>query len=109
MKKKHTDYYTFKYVKDAHDYKTGNYSEDVDVSINWYYQNEDGSTVAVPLGTHTITYARVRNTVLHINLENTNVDGGIGFELTEAGEMAAGAEYTINDGGNVDTEIDPNK
>ncbi len=107
--KKHTDYYTFHNVKAAHDYKTGNYSEDIDVSINWYYQKEDGSTVTVPLGTHTIAYARVRNTVLHINLENTNVDGGIGFELTEAGEMAAGAEYTINDGGNIDTEIDPNK
>lgn len=108
-KKKHTDYYTFSNVKAAHDYKTGNYSEDIDVSINWYYQNEDGSTVTIPLGTHKIEYARVRNTVLHINLENTNVDGGIGFELTEAGEMAAGAEYTINDGGNIDTEIDPNK
>lgn len=107
--KKHTDYYTFYSVKAAHDYKTGNYSEDIDVSINWSYQKEDGSTVTVPLGTHKITYARVRNTVLHINLENTNVDGGIGFELTEAGEMAAGAEYTINDGGNIDTEIDPNK
>lgn len=106
--KKHSDYYTFYYVKDAHDNKNS-YEEKIDVSINWYYQNEDGSTVTVPLGTHKIAYARVRNTVLHINLENTNVDGGIGFELTEAGEMAAGAEYTINDGGNIDTEIDPNK
>lgn len=106
--KKHSDYYTFYYVKKAHDNKNS-YEEKIDVSINWYYQNEDGSTVAVPLGTHKITYPRVQNTVLHINLENTNVDGGIGFELTEAGEMAAGAEYTINDGGNIDTEIDPNK
>ena len=106
--KKHSDYYTFQYVKKAHDNKNS-YEEKIDVSINWYYQNEDGSTVTVPLGTHKITYPRVQNTVLHINLENTNVDGGIGFELTEAGEMAAGAEYTINDGGNIDTEIDPNK
>lgn len=106
--KKHSDYYTFQYVKKAHDNKNS-YEEKIDVSINWYYQNEDGSTVAVPLGTHKITYPRVQNTVLHINLENTNVDGGIGFELTEAGEMALGEEYTINDGNNVDTEIDPNK
>lgn len=106
--KKHSDYYTFDYVKKAHDNKNS-YEEKIDVSINWYYQNEDGSTVAVPLGTHKITYPRVQNTVLHINLENTNVDGGIGFELTEAGEMALGEEYTINDGNNVDTEIDPNK
>ena len=106
--KKHSDYYTFYYVKDAHDNKNS-YEEKIPVSINWYYQNEDGSTVTVPLGTHKITYPRVQNTVLHINLENTNVDGGIGFELTEAGEMALGEEYTINDGNNVDTEIDPNK
>lgn len=106
--KKHSDYYTFQYVKKAHDNKNS-YEEKIDVSINWYYQNEDGSTVTVPLGTHKITYPRVQNTVLHINLENTNIDGGIGFELTEAGEMALGEEYTINDGNNVDTEIDPNK
>lgn len=106
--KKHTDYYTFRFVKDAHDNKNS-YEEKIDVSINWYYQNEDGSTVTVPLGTHKITYPRVQNTVLHINLENTNVDGGIGFELTEVGEMTLGEEYTINDGNNVDTEIDPNK
>lgn len=107
--KKHDDIYTFKNVKAAHDYKTGNYEEDIDVTINWYYQHEDGSTVAVPLGTHKITYKRNATTVVKINLENTNVDGGIGFELTETGAMEVVSEYEVNDGNNVDTDIDTNK
>ena len=72
-------------------------------------QHEDGSTVTVPLGTHKITYKRNATTVVKINLENTNVEGGIGFELTETGVMETVAEYEINDGNNVDTEIDTNK
>lgn len=107
--KQHDDIYTFTNIKAAYDYKTGNYEEDINVSINWYYQHEDGSTVTVPLGTHTITYKRNATTVVKINLENTNVEGGIGFELTETGVMETVAEYEINDGNNVDTEIDTNK
>lgn len=72
-------------------------------------QHEDGSTVTVPLGTHKITYKRNATTVVKINLENTNVEGGIGFELTETGVMETVAEYEINDGNNVDIEIDTNK
>lgn len=72
-------------------------------------QHEDGSTVTVPLGTHKITYKRNATAVVKINLENTNVEGGIGFELTETGVMETVAEYEINDGNNVDTEIDTNK
>ena len=107
--KQHDDIYTFKNVKAAHDFKTGNYEEDIDVTINWYYQTEDGSTVTVPLGTHKITYKRNATTVVKVNLENTNVEGGIGFELMEVGAMEAGPEYEVNDGNNVDTEIDTNK
>ena len=109
QEKQHDDIYTFRYVKNAYDYQTGNYEEDIDVSIIWYYQTADGSTVAVPLGTHKITYKRNATTVVKINLENTNVEGGIGFELMEAGAMEAGPEYEVNDGNNVDTEIDTNK
>ena len=107
--KQHDDIYTFANIEAAHDYKTGNYEEDIDVSINWYYQHEDGSTVTVPLGTHKITYKRNATTVVKVKLENTNVEGGIGFELMEAGAMEAGPEYEINDGNNVDTELDTNK
>lgn len=107
--KQHDDIYTFKDVKAAYDYKTGNYEEDIDVTINWYYQIEDGSTVTVPLGTHKITYKRNATTVVKINLENTNVEDGLGLELMEVGAMEAGPEYEINDGENVDTEIDTNK
>ena len=107
--KQHDDIYTFDNIKAAHDYKTGNYEEDIDVSINWYYQTEDGSTVTVPLGTHKITYKRNATTVVKINLENTNIDGGIGFELTETGAMEVVSEYEVNDGNNVDTDIDTNK
>ena len=107
QEKQHDDIYTFKYVKYAYDYQTGNYEEDIDVSINWYYDTEDGE-VTVPLGTHKITYKRNATTVVKINLENTNVEGGLGFELAETGAMVDGDEYVINDGGNVDTEIDTN-
>ena len=109
QEKQHDDIYTFRYVKDAYDYQTGNYEEDIDVSINWYYQTEDGSTVTVPLGTHKITYKRNATTVVKINLENTNIDGGIGFELTETGAMEVVSEYEVNDGNNVDTDVDTNK
>lgn len=107
QEKQHDDIYTFRYVKAAYDYQTGNYEEDIDVSINWYYDTEDGE-VTVPLGTHKITYKRNATTVVKINLENTNVEGGLGFELVETGAMVDGDEYVINDGGNVDTEIDTN-
>lgn len=107
--KQHDDIYTFNNIKAAYDYKTGNYEKDINVSINWYYQHEDGSIVTVPLGTHKITYKRNATTVVKINLENTNVERGIGFELTETGVMETVAEYEINDGNNVDTEIDTNK
>lgn len=107
QEKQHDDIYTFSGVKAAYDYQTGNYEEDIDVSINWYYDTEDGE-VTVPLGTHKITYKRNVTTVVKINLENTNVEGGLGFELAETGAMVDGDEYVINDGGNVDTEIDTN-
>lgn len=107
QEKQHDDIYTFKKVKAAYDYQTGNYEEDIDVSINWHYDTEDGE-VTVPLGTHKITYKRNATTVVKINLENTNVEGGLGFELAETGAMVDGDEYLINDGGNVDTEIDTN-
>lgn len=107
QEKQHDDIYTFRNVKAAYDYQTGNYEEDIDVSINWHYDTEDGK-VTVPLGTHKITYKRNATTVVKINLENTNVEGGLGFELVETGAMVDGDEYVINDGGNVDTEIDTN-
>ncbi|MBR6731492.1 MAG: hypothetical protein IKL91_02140 [Bacteroidales bacterium] len=107
LEKQHDDIYTFSNVKAAYDYQTGNYEEDIDVSINWHYDTEDGE-VTVPLGTHKITYKRNATTVVKINLENTNVEGGLGFELAETGAMVDGDEYVINDGGNVDTEIDTN-
>jgi len=34
--KQYDDIYTFNNVKAAHDYKTGNYEEDINVSINWH-------------------------------------------------------------------------
>ena len=109
QEKQHTDIYSFYSLKEVYNYKTGNYSEDIKVAIYWHYENEDGTTPIVPLGTHHITYKRNATTVVKVNLENTNVEGGVGFELMEAGAMEDGPEYEINDGDNVDTEIDTNK
>ena len=107
QEKQHDDMYSFSDLRNVYNYKTGNYSEDIKVAIYWYYDTEDGE-VTVPLGTHKITYKRNATTVVKINLENTNVEGGLGFELAETGAMVDGDEYVINDGGNVDTEIDTN-
>ncbi|MBR5300180.1 MAG: hypothetical protein IKU36_08030, partial [Bacteroidales bacterium] len=109
QEKQYDNIYTFQNLNDAYNYKNGNYEEKIDVSINWYYQTEDGSTVTVPLGTHKIAFKRNATTVVKVNLENTNVEGGVGFEFMEVGAMEAGPEYEINDGNNVDTELDTNK
>ena len=105
--KEHTDIYCFNNVKAAYTYDKGNYTETVNVSMNWH--QPDGKVV--PFGTHKITYKRNATTVVTVKIESTNADEGIGLEYDEVGEMPEDGENdaVIEDGSRVDTEIETNK
>jgi hypothetical protein len=96
-----SEIYTFKYVRDA--WLDENYTETVPVLLRIAYA--DGTYA--PLGTHDITFKRNTTTVVNVDL---SVDGenGVGFVVTEGGEMPEGDEITIKDGEIVDTEIETN-
>ena len=65
----------------------------------------DGTSA--PLGTHDITFKRNTTTVVNVDL-TVSGDSGVGFEITDDGEMPEGDEITIKDGEIVDTEIETN-
>ena len=93
------DIFTFSNVKDA--WSTENYSEDIEVTINWH--KEDGITI--PLGTHKITYKRNITTVVNINVEDEGVQSGVGFEFEDTDMPEEETETTIKDGEIVETEV----
>ena len=80
-----------------------NYTETVPVLLRIAYS--DGSTA--PLGTHDITFKRNITTVVNVDL-SVGSDSGVGFVVTDGGEMPEGDEITIKDGEIVDTEIETN-
>lgn len=96
------DIFTFKNVKSAWA-STTQYSETIPVTINWC--RTDGTTV--PLGTHDITFKRNTTTVVNVEVVNDASDTGIGFEITETGDMTEDENVTnIVDGEIVETEIE---
>ena len=80
-----------------------NYTETVPVTLRIAYS--DGTTA--PLGTPNITFKRNITTVVNVDL-SVGGDSGVGFVVTEGGEMPEGSEITIKDGEIVDTEIGAN-
>lgn len=80
-----------------------NYTETVPVLLRIAYS--DGSTA--PLGTHNITFKRNKTTVVNVNM-SIGAEDGVGFVITEEGEMPEDTEITIKDGEIVDTEIEAN-
>ncbi len=80
-----------------------NYTETVSVTLRVAYS--DGTSA--PLGTHDITFKRNTTTVVNVDL-TVSADSGVGFEITEDGEMPEDSEITIKDGEIVDTEIETN-
>ena len=80
-----------------------NYTETVAVTLRIAYS--DGTTA--PLGTHDITFKRNTTTVVNVDL-TVSGDSGVGFVITDDGEMPEGDEITIKDGEIVDTEIETN-
>lgn len=96
-----SEIYTFENVRAA--WLDENYTETISVVLRIAYS--DGTSA--PLGTHNITFKRNITTVVNVDL-SVGGDSGVGFVVTEDGEMPEGDEITIKDGEIVDTEIETN-
>ena len=96
-----SEIYTFKNVRAA--WLDENYTETISVTLRVAYS--DGTSA--PLGTHDITFKRNTTTVVNVDL-TVSGDSGVGFVVTESGEMPEDSEVTIKDGEIVDTEIETN-
>ena len=96
-----SEIYTFMHARDA--WLDENYTETISVVLRIAYS--DGTSA--PLGTHNITFKRNTTTVVNVDL-TVSGDSGVGFEVTDGGEMPEGSEITIKDGEIVDTEIEAN-
>ena len=95
-----SEIYTYlKKVRDA--WLDENYTKTESVTLRIAYS--DGTTA--PLGTHDITFKRNTTTVVNVDL-TVSGDSGVGFVVTDGGEMPEGDEITIKDGEIVDTEIE---
>ena len=94
-----SEIYTFKNVRAA--WLDENYTETISVVLRIAYS--DGTTA--PLGTHNITFKRNTTTVVNVDL-TVGGENGVGFVVTDGGEMPEGDEVTIKDGEIVDTEIE---
>lgn len=93
--------YSFNNVRDV--WLNENYTETLTVSLRIAYS--DGTSA--PLGTHDITFKRNTTTVVNVDLV-VGGENGVGFEITEEGEMPEDTEITIKDGEIVDTDIEAN-
>ena len=96
-----SEIFSFDNVRDA--WLDENYTETVPVLLRIAYS--DGTTA--PLGTHDIAFKRNITTVVNVDL-SIGGDSGIGFVITDDGEMPEDSEITIKDGEIVDTEIETN-
>ena len=96
-----SEIYTFKNVRVA--WLDENYTETIPVALRIAYS--DGTTA--PLGTHDIPFKRNKTTVVNVDM-SIGGDNGVGFVITDGGEIPVGDEITIEDGEIVDTEIEEN-
>ncbi|MBR4028146.1 MAG: hypothetical protein IKJ08_00985 [Alistipes sp.] len=98
------DIYTFDGVRSA--WLKSDYSEEVSVNIN--YIREDDTVV--PLGSHIVTFVRNTTTVVTVNIGYGGAENGLGFNITEGGEMPENANtaITITNGGSSDNGVEIN-
>ena len=96
-----SDIFSFDNVRAA--WLDENYTETIPVILRIAYA--DGTYA--PLGTHNITFKRNTTTVVNVDLTVSD-DSGVGFVVTDGGEMPEGDEITIKDGEIIDTEIETN-
>ena len=92
-----SEIYSFNKVRDV--WLDENYTKTISVTLRIAYS--DGTTA--PLGTHSITFKRNTTTVVNVDL-TVGGDSGVGFEVTDGGEMPEDSEITIKDGEIIDTE-----
>ena len=96
-----SEIFSFRNVRAA--WLDNNYTETVPVILRIAYS--DGTYA--PLGTHDITFKRNTTTVVNVDMTLSG-DSGVGFVVTDGGEMPEDTEITIKDGEIVDTEIETN-
>lgn len=98
------DIYTFYYVRNA--WLKSDYSEEVSVNIN--YIREDNTVV--PLGSHKVTFVRNTTTVVTVNIGYGGAENGLGFNITEGGDMPENPNtaITITNGGSTDNGVELN-
>lgn len=100
-----SEIYTFENVRGA--WLDNDYSEDIDVVLN--YIRTDNTVL--PLGAHKLTFKRNATTVVNVKIGVGAESNGVGFEFEEAGDLAEDPtlEKTIENGEDVDTEVETNK
>ena len=96
-----SEFYAFKNLRAA--WLDENYTVTKPVTLRIAYS--DGTSA--PLGTHDITFKRNTITVVNVDL-TVSGDSGVGFVVTDGGEMPECLEITIKDGKIVDTEVESN-
>lgn len=98
------DIYTFSNVRNA--WLKSDYSEEVSVNIN--YIREDDTVV--PLGSHKVTFVRNTTTVVTVNIGYGGSENGLGFNITEGGDMPENKDtaITITNGGSTDNGVELN-
>lgn len=98
------DIYTFYHVRNA--WLKSDYSEEVSVNIN--YIREDNTVV--PLGSHKVTFVRNTTTVVTVNIGYGGAENGLGFNITEGGDMPENPNtaITITNGGSSDNGVELN-
>ncbi|MBO5890338.1 MAG: hypothetical protein J6Q28_02780 [Alistipes sp.] len=98
------DIYTFYYVRKA--WLKSDYSEEVSVNINYIREDE----TVVPLGSHKVTFVRNTTTVVTVNIGYGGAENGLGFNITEDGEMPENPNtaITITNGGSTDNGVELN-
>ncbi len=97
------DIFTFKDVAAAWA-ATGDYTETVNVAINWISLEN----ATMPLGTHEVTFKRNTTTVVTVNIEQQSETAGVGFgfDSSEQGNPAEDGENDIAVGGGNSTDTD---
>lgn len=98
------DIYTFHHVRSA--WLKSDYSEEGSININ--YIREDNTVV--PLGSHKVTFVRNTTTVVTVNIGYGGAENGLGFNITEGGEMPENPNtaITITNGGSSDNGVELN-
>lgn len=98
------DIYTFYYVRNA--WLKSDYSEEVSVNINYIREDE----TVVPLGSHKVTFVRNTTTVVTVNIGYGGSENGLGFNITEGGDMPENKDtaITITNGGSSDNGVELN-